>query len=208
MHTRGRRLLAIDAYMMTGFSFGEVVYQPKILRYNSEIWNRWPSRPAHPALFNPKNSTVTTNTSTIASSSTTTMSDNDNDLVPAPGMVSFKFSDLASLPLNWHSQWVNVGPLFQCQWITGTTGDRCNDSFYLNQLPAHIREKHGTQGVDSVPVHCAWDHCNKGLKKGCLVRHVKEMHLRIIYYCDKCTKSFTRIANVNVHKKSCSGEQQ
>ncbi|KAG0699262.1 hypothetical protein DFH29DRAFT_937577 [Suillus ampliporus] len=99
------------------------------------------------------------------------------------------------------------GPLVQCMW-GGPYGLHCNHIFDSHGLADHLREFHGIQGADHSRVYCMWNYCNMELNKENLSRHVEEMHLRIIYPCNTCNKTFTRRYNLNKHKNNCPGQQQ
>ncbi|KAG1845319.1 hypothetical protein DFJ58DRAFT_801181 [Suillus subalutaceus] len=97
--------------------------------------------------------------------------------------------------------------MFQCLW-SGPDGLRCNYPFLAHELSAHLREYHGIRGADKLRVHCSWNDCNKELNKESLSRHVEERHLRVIYPCDSCNKTFTRQYNLSDHKNNCPVQQQ
>ncbi|KAG0699266.1 hypothetical protein DFH29DRAFT_937585 [Suillus ampliporus] len=98
----------------------------------------------------------------------------------------------------------SLDEMFQCFW----GGSHCDHIFHGHELSAHLRKFHGIQGPDNLHIYCLWDSCNMELNKENLSRHVEEKHLRIIYPCDTCCKTFTRRYNLKKHKKKCPGQQR
>ncbi|KAG2124514.1 hypothetical protein BD769DRAFT_874711 [Suillus cothurnatus] len=97
----------------------------------------------------------------------------------------------------------SLDEVFQCMW--GYPGGlHCNALFRGHNLSAHLREVHGINGTDKTRFLCQWDSCVREFNKESLVRHVEELHMRIVYSC-KCGNTFSRRDTLNKHRTTCSG---
>jgi hypothetical protein len=95
------------------------------------------------------------------------------------------------------------GEVFQCMWSCAD-GLCCNDLIRGHNLSTHLREVHGIHGTDKTRFECKWNSCNREYYKESLVRHVEEVHMRIVYSC-KCGNRYFRRDTLNKHRKTCSG---
>lgn len=99
----------------------------------------------------------------------------------------------------------SLGDLFQCMWNC-PNGLHCNDLIRGRDISSHLRVVHGIRGHGKSHVNCLWHGCNMTLNKESLLRHVEEVHLRIVYSCD-CGKTFSRKDILSTHKRGCSDQQ-
>ncbi|KAG2153247.1 hypothetical protein DEU56DRAFT_751847 [Suillus clintonianus] len=94
----------------------------------------------------------------------------------------------------------NVGNTV-CLWDDGS-GNHCGANINLSDLRIHLRT-HGVKGPAKSVVSCAWDDCGRDpMKKESIIRHVKEVHLRVKHRCGQCGASFSRQSTRNTHLQS------
>ncbi|KIK37491.1 hypothetical protein CY34DRAFT_31295, partial [Suillus luteus UH-Slu-Lm8-n1] len=77
----------------------------------------------------------------------------------------------------------------------------CNDFVHGYDLSAHLREVHGHNRSDKGRAWCQWNSCNKELNNDCILRHIEEIHLRIVYTCAECGNTFTRRDTLSKHRR-------
>ncbi|KAG2115073.1 uncharacterized protein F5147DRAFT_409460 [Suillus discolor] len=65
-------------------------------------------------------------------------------------------------------------PRDRCGWSQAT--DLCNDIVSANTLVVHMRKHVG--GFSHRRIYCSWNGCGKLMRRDCLVRHIREIHLR------------------------------
>ncbi|KAG2032693.1 hypothetical protein BDR03DRAFT_969253 [Suillus americanus] len=94
---------------------------------------------------------------------------------------------------------------FQCMWDVAHRL-HCNALIRGYNISSHLREVHGIHGSDKCRNMCIWNGCNRELKKESLLRHVEEVHLRIVYSCD-CGNTYSRRDTLNRHQRSCTVRQ-
>lgn len=64
-------------------------------------------------------------------------------------------------------------PRDRCGWSQAT--DLCNDVVSANTLVVHMRKHVG--GFSHRRICCSWNGCGKFMRRDCLVRHIREIHL-------------------------------
>ncbi|KAG1882907.1 hypothetical protein F4604DRAFT_312272 [Suillus subluteus] len=68
---------------------------------------------------------------------------------------------------------VGVSTGDRCRWSQAT--DPCNDVVSADTLVVHMRKHVG--GTSHRRVYCSWNGCGKLMRRDCLVRHIREIHL-------------------------------
>lgn len=61
----------------------------------------------------------------------------------------------------------------RCGWSEAT--DPCNDIVSADTLVVHMRKHVG--GLSHRRIYCSWNGCGKLMRRDCLVRHIREIHL-------------------------------
>ncbi|KAG1801789.1 uncharacterized protein BJ212DRAFT_1073245 [Suillus subaureus] len=64
-------------------------------------------------------------------------------------------------------------PRDRCRWSQAT--DPCNGVVSADTLVVHMRKHVG--GSSYRRVYCSWNGCGKLMRRDCLVRHIREIHL-------------------------------
>ncbi|KAG2752102.1 hypothetical protein P692DRAFT_201340144 [Suillus brevipes Sb2] len=67
-------------------------------------------------------------------------------------------------------------PRDRCGW--SQTTDLCNDVVSADTLVVHMRKHIGGSSSSYCRIHCSWNGCGKLMRRDCLVRHIREIHLR------------------------------
>ncbi|KAG1736764.1 hypothetical protein EDB19DRAFT_1019525 [Suillus lakei] len=68
---------------------------------------------------------------------------------------------------------VSTMPRDRCGWSQAT--DLCNAVVSADTLVVHMRKHVGTSSHRRV--YCSWNGCGKLMRRDCLVRHIREIHL-------------------------------
>ncbi|KAG1724110.1 uncharacterized protein EDB91DRAFT_1087608 [Suillus paluster] len=84
---------------------------------------------------------------------------------------------------------------FQCMWGY-MNGLHCDELIIGNSLSTHLRNFHGVCGAAKLKLVCNWMHCGRELDKESLSRHIEEIHMGIVYFCE-CGKRFSRRCTLN-----------
>ncbi|KAG1792980.1 kinase-like domain-containing protein [Suillus plorans] len=133
--------------------------------------------------------TLSASTSTAPAFHVSSFSHNDS---------SNEVSESSTTPGHGHS----LEEVFQCK-CNGPDGLSCDNLIQRHDLSSHLREVHGIRGSPKLIVMCIWDGCSTVLKKESLLRHMEEVHLRVVYSCD-CGKRFKRKDLINAHRRKCT----
>ncbi|KAG1898731.1 kinase-like domain-containing protein [Suillus fuscotomentosus] len=109
-------------------------------------------------------------------------------------------SESSIIPGSCHS----LEGMFQCKW-NGPNGLSCDHLIHPHDLSSHLREVHEIRGSGNSRNQCIWDGCNRVLRRDTLLRHINEVHGRVVRHsCDSCGRKFRRLCMLNGHRRTCT----
>ena len=109
------------------------------------------------------------------------------DNPPYSGTLSNRVSQAVQVPFHTVSppsvqqSTVPSEPDHPCQWpARNEDGKFCDEKLTRKSVPEHLAKWHGIKDMSrDHPTECKWFHCNKMINRESLVRHTREVHMRM-----------------------------